>query len=50
MALHWMAGGDKMDIAPNHGVGFDEVMKSVWAVVDAVNSCDDLKMKFPDRL
>ena len=47
MALRWMAGGDKMDIAPCHGVGFNEVMKSVWAVVDAVNSCEELKMKFP---
>ena len=47
MALRWFAGGDKMDIAPHHGVGFDEVMRSVWEVVEAVNSCDELQMKFP---
>ena len=43
-----MAGGDKMDIAPNHGVSFGEVMKSIWIVVDAVNSCEKLQIKFPD--
>ena len=48
MALRWFAGGDKMDIAPHHGVAFQEVMKSVWHVVDAVNSSDELKMSFPD--
>ena len=48
MALRWFAGGDKSDIAPYHGVGFDEVMKSVWHVVDAVNQCEKLKIKFPD--
>ena len=26
MALRWMTGGDKMDIAPHHGCSFDEVM------------------------
>ena len=47
MALRWMAGGDKMDIAPHPECSFDEVMKSVWAVVDAVNTCDKLKMRCP---
>ena len=47
MALRWMVGGDKMDIAPHQECAFDEVMKSVWAVVDAVNTCDKLKMRFP---
>ena len=47
MALRWFAGGDKSDIAPYHGVGFDEVMKSVWHVVDAVNKCEKLQIKFP---
>ena len=48
MALRWFAGGDKGDIAPHHGVGFDEVMKSVWEVVDLVNKCEKLQFKFPD--
>ena len=47
MALRWFAGGDKCDIAPYHGVGFDEVMSSVWTVVDAVNKCEELQIKFP---
>ena len=29
MALRWMAGGDKFDIASNHGVGIDQVLISV---------------------
>ena len=47
MALRWMAGGDKLDIAPNHGVGWKEVMKSVWEIVDLVNACESLKYPFP---
>ena len=48
IALRWMAGGDKYDIAPNHGVHPNEVLNSVWQVVDAVNSCGKLGIKFPD--
>ena len=39
MALRWMAGGHKIDIAPNHGVGLNEVMNNIWEVVDKVNFC-----------
>ena len=39
MALWWIAGGDKYNIDLNHGVFPDEVMASVWATVDEVNSC-----------
>ena len=48
MALRWMAGGDKLDISPNHSVSMDEVMTSVWEVVDAVNKCEELKLPFPE--
>ena len=47
MALRWMAGGDKFDIAGNHGVGVNLVMESVWEVVNLVNTNSDLGIKFP---
>jgi hypothetical protein len=47
MALRWFAGGCKFDIAPYHGVNPYEVIKSVWIVVDAINNCQQLKIKFP---
>ena len=48
IALRWMAGGDKFDIASNHGVHFNEVLESIWIVVDTVNSCKEFGIKFPD--
>ena len=47
MALRWMTGCDKLDIAPHHGLGLREVMESLWQVVDLVNNCEKLKIKFP---
>ena len=49
MALRWMVGGCKHDIAPNHWVSKNEVMKSVWEIFDLVNFSEDhhLRMKFP---
>ena len=37
MALRWFAGGEPADIMTNHGVHHDEVCKSVWLIVDAVD-------------
>ena len=48
MALRLFEGGDKMDIAPHHGVAFEEVMRSVYDIVEAINKCDELKMKSPE--
>ena len=47
MVLRWMAGGDKLDTVLNHGVGWGQVMKSVWKIVDRVNTCESLKHPFP---
>ena len=47
MALRWMAGGNRLDIGPFHGVCVDEDMESVWYAVDVVNNCEKLKIKFP---
>ena len=37
-----------MDITPHYGVAFEEVMKSLWDVVETINKCDELKMKFSE--
>ena len=39
MAIQWFAGGSSYDIALNHDVNYQEMMKSVWTVVDLVNLC-----------
>lgn len=47
MALRYFCGGDPFDIALAHGVQKDEVYKSVWEVVDAVNQSPSLTISFP---
>ncbi|KAG7337122.1 hypothetical protein IV203_006387 [Nitzschia inconspicua] len=47
MALRWFAGGEKFDISKLHGVHVNEVYKSVWCVVDAVNSHGYFDITFP---
>ena len=47
MALAWFAGGSSYDISLNHCVHYQEIMKSVWIVVDLVNLCEELKIHFP---
>ena len=45
-AIRWFAGGEPIDTIQTHGVGYYEVYKSVWIVVDAINSCPRLSIKF----
>ncbi|KAG7353530.1 DDE superfamily endonuclease [Nitzschia inconspicua] len=47
MALRWFAGGDPLDIFQVHGVAPEQVYISVWIVVDAINQCPTLQIKFP---
>ena len=47
MALRYCAGGDPADIADHHGVKTDELTKSIWNVVDAINLAPQLDIKFP---
>ena len=47
MALRYCAGGDPVDIGDHHGVKSDEVVRSVWAVVDAIHSAPQMKIEFP---
>ena len=36
-----------MDIALVHGISHTEVFNSAWRVVDTVNKCPELDIKFP---
>ena len=47
MALRYFAGGEPIDIIQTHGVGYYKVYTSVWNVVDAINACPLLSIKFP---
>ena len=49
MALRLFAGGDKADIGLVHGVHTNEPYRAMWEIVDLVNSCEDLKLKFPSH-
>lgn len=47
VALRYFAGGSTYDLAVMHGISPNEVYKSVWAVLRAVNSCNELLIAFP---
>ena len=49
MALRYFCGGSPYDIGLAHGVYKNEVYKSVWEVVDAVNSSPALNLSFPSK-
>ena len=31
----------------SHGVGYADVYKSIWLIVDAINMCPEFKISFP---
>ena len=47
-ALRYFAGGDPTDIMVNYGIGFTDVLVSVWSVVMAVNRSPDFYICYPD--
>ena len=47
MAIRTFAGGDKFDISYVHGISVQEVGRSVWFVVDAINSSRLLDISYP---
>jgi hypothetical protein len=46
-ALQYFAGSCPYDIAIMHGVSHTAVFDSVWMVVDGINTCPELDIKFP---
>jgi hypothetical protein len=47
MTIRYFAGGRPGDISLVHGVSHTQVFNSVWMVVDAVLSCEELAFSFP---
>ena len=47
MTLRLFAGGDKNDIGLSHGVHTNEPYRAMRDVVDLINSCEELHIKFP---
>ena len=48
MGLCFFAGGSVYDIGGNHGVCVQDVYKSVHVVIDAINSCEQFDIVFPE--
>ena len=46
--IRYFSGGDPVDIALVHGISHTEVFNSAWRVVDAVNKCPELDIKYPN--
>ena len=49
-AIRYFAGGSPYDIMVAYCVGYTEVLKSVWIIVEAVNSCPAFNISYPDSL
>ena len=49
IAIRYFAGGCPYDIMLTHGVSYTSIYRSVWGVVDAVNSTKELEFSFPSH-
>ena len=46
-AIRYFSGGSPYDLAVMFGISVKEVYSSIWKVMDAVNACPHLAIKFP---
>ncbi len=46
-ALQYFAGASPYDIMVKYGVSYTDVMRSVWVVVDIVNSLQEFNIEYP---
>ena len=46
-ALRYFAGGSPYDIMAKYGISHASLYESIWAVVEAVNSCDEFSIEYP---
>ena len=49
IAIRYFAGGSPCDLMSSHGVGYADVYRSIWLVVDTINMCPNLSISFPTR-
>ena len=47
ISIRYFACGCPLDIMSSHGVGFNDVYNSIWEIVDAINLCPQITIKFP---
>ena len=46
ITIRYFAGAHPYDLMSSHGVGFADVYKSVWLIVDAINQCLHFKISY----
>ena len=49
ITIRYFAGGSPLDLMSSHGVGYCDVYRSIWMIVDMINTCPNLSIKFPSR-
>ena len=49
VAIRYFAGGAPHDLMSSHGIGYNDVYSSIWDIVDAINLCAKLRIKFPSH-
>ena len=49
VAISYFAGGAPHDLMSSHGIGYNDVYNSIWDIVDAINLCVKLRIKFPSQ-
>ena len=49
-AIRYFAGGSPYDIVFMFGISYVQVMTSVWIVVEAINTCPQFDVLYPDTL
>jgi hypothetical protein len=48
IALWYFAGGSPLDFIGSHGMSFTSIWNSIWRIVDAINECEQLHIRFPE--
>ena len=46
-ALRYFAGGSPYHIMAKYGISHASLFESIWAVVEAVNSCEEFSIEYP---
>jgi hypothetical protein len=48
IALRYFAGGSPLDFIGSHGMSFTSIWNSIWRIVDVINECEQLRIRFPE--
>ena len=47
IAIHYFSGANPCNLMSSHGVGYTDVYRSVWSIVDAINRCPYFQISHP---